>query len=84
MKFNPVGSIFEEKDVVLKVVEIKDPSTCKGCWYAGRTDGKSNYGSSCYTHRHACTSGNRKDKKQVIFQKVDLLPSPNMIKTKKQ
>ena len=75
MKFNPVGTIFQEGEVILKVVEIKDPSTCRGCWYAGKTAGKRNYGSSCYTHRHACTSGGRKDKKQVIFQKVYLLPA---------
>ena len=75
-KFNPIGTTFQEGNVILKVVEIKDPRTCKGCWYAGKTDGKRNW-SSCYTHLHACTSGNRKDRKQVIFSEVKLLPSPS-------
>ena len=67
--FNPIGSTFQEGNVILKVVKIKD-SRCKGCWYAGSTDGKKNYNKSCCSHKHACTSGNRKDRKQVIFAKV--------------
>ena len=41
-KFNPIGTTFQEGNVTLKVVEIKDPKTCKGCWYAGKTNGKKN------------------------------------------
>ena len=63
MKFNPIGSTFKEGNVTLQVVEVKEPK-CRGCWY----NNKKNYGSSCCTHQHACTSGGRKDKKQVIFK----------------
>ena len=66
MKYNPIGSTFQEGDVTLQVTEIKNPRTCKGCWYANRK----NYNRACYSHQHACTSGNRKDKKQVIFKLV--------------
>lgn len=68
--FNPIGTTFEQGDVTLKVVETKNPQTCKGCWYAGQTNGIRNYSRSCVSHKHACTSGNRKDRKQVIFVKT--------------
>lgn len=68
LEFNPIGTTFEHGNVTLKVVEIKGQRTCKGCWYAGSTDGKKNYNKSCCSHKHACTSGNRKDRKQVIFK----------------
>ena len=67
MKFDPIGSTFKEGDVTLKVVQIKDWRTCKGCWYKKRVNGRRLFSGACYVHGHACTSGNRKDKKQVIF-----------------
>jgi len=72
MIFNPVGSTFEEGGVLLKVVEISDCRTCEGCWYAhkDKDTGLKNYNGSCYLHRHACTSGNRRDGKQVVFTEV--------------
>ena len=72
MIFNPIGSTFTEGSVTLKVVETKDYSTCKGCWYAGRQKGtdKHNWSGGCYSHQHACTSNGRKDKKQVVFTEV--------------
>lgn len=72
MKTNPIGTIFREGEITLMVVEIKDPSTCEGCWYAHRDKktGARSYNGSCYSHGHACTAGNRSDKKQVVFKKV--------------
>ena len=69
---NPIGSTFKEGDVTLKVVETKNYHNCQGCWYAGRKKGTDirNYNGSCYQHRHACTPSNRKDKLQVVFEKV--------------
>ena len=64
---NPIGSTFKEGDVTLQVQEIAILTTCKGCWYAN----KKNYQGSCFSHRHACTSAGRRDRKQVIFRKVD-------------
>ena len=73
MKFNPIGSTFTEGDVTLQVVEIKDYSTCKGRWYAGRKKGTDmhNWSAGCYSHQHACTAHNRKDRKQVVFTKIE-------------
>ena len=74
--FVPIGKTFMEGDVMLTPKEIKDPSVCVGCWYAhksydkrGREKGR-NYTHSCFVHNHACTSGNRRDKKQVVFIEV--------------
>lgn len=70
---DPIGSIFIEGVVTLEVRETKDCSTCAGCWYASYRNRKKslrNYTSSCYSHKHACTPANRKDKKQVIFAKI--------------
>jgi len=67
---NPIGSTFQEGKVTLMVKEIKDPSTCAGCWYTSYKNRKKslrNYTSSCYLHKHACTPVNRKDRKQVVF-----------------
>ena len=69
--YNPVGSVFKENGNMLKVVEVKDWSTCVGCYYSTREKGKRLYTKSCYEHMHACTSGVRKDGKQVIFQIVN-------------
>ena len=65
--YNPIGSTFKEGNTTLKVVVISDYRTCTGCYYTN----KAHYRGSCYTHRHACTSSSRKDKKQVIFVPVN-------------
>jgi hypothetical protein len=68
---NFVGTTFYEGTVELKVVESKDNgATCRSCWYNEWHGKKRNYPSGCYIHGHACTSGNRTDKKQVIFKEV--------------
>ena len=73
MKYNPINSIFKEGNITLIVKESKDIGvTCKGCWYNGWKNSKErNYTSSCYYHGHACTPFYRKDKKHVIFEKVN-------------
>lgn len=75
MIFNPIGSVFMEGNAVLKVVEKSDYSNCEGCWYAHRDKdtGLKNYNGACYLHRHACTSGNRRDEKQVVFTEITKL-----------
>ena len=71
MKYNPVGSIFKEGDVTLKVQELPpNIFACDGCWYNKRHGNLCNYNGACFKHGHACTSGNRKDHKQVIFVQV--------------
>ena len=71
LKTDPIGSTFKEGDVTLRVVEIKDFRTCTGCYYANRK----RYGRrACYLNGHACTAGNRSDKKQVVFEVVN--PEP--------
>ena len=71
MKFNPIGSKFIEGNIILVVEESKNGlPLCEGCWYAYKKGKKHGYNKSCYRHGHACTSGNRKDKKQVIFKKL--------------
>lgn len=71
LKYNPIGSVFQEGDVRLTPREIEKGCACNGCWYnaSKRIDGKDkyNYTKSCFVHGHACTPINRKDKKQVIF-----------------
>ena len=76
LKTDPIGSTFQEGEHILQVRESKDNGrTCTGCWYASqiRSNGKKirNYNSSCYAHGHACTSGVRKDGKQVVFVKIN-------------
>ena len=76
MKFNPIGSVFKEGEHILQVREsIDDGKTCTGCWYVSWTGTKSNkkrnYPYSCCTHGHACTRVNRKDRKQVVFTKIN-------------
>lgn len=69
MKFNPIGSKFIEGNVILVVEESRGGlPLCEGCWYGSESNGKANYGKSCFRHGHACTSAVRKDKKQVIFK----------------
>lgn len=76
--FNPVGSVFAEGELTLRVVLSKDGGkTCSGCWYNSRHSegGKSrnirNYKNACYMHRHCCTASTRQDGKQVVFKLVD-------------
>ena len=72
MKYNPLNSVFKEGNVLLKVVRCKNNgASCRGCWYNGYSDNKRNYPYHCFIHGHVCTPTNRKDKAQVIFQKVD-------------
>ena len=76
MKFNPIGSTFKEGEHTLQVRESKDGGrSCRGCYYNGwkTVNGKKkrNYPYGCYAHRHACTSGGRKDVKQVVFVKIN-------------
>jgi hypothetical protein len=76
MKYNPIGTAFKEGEHILQVRESKDDGrTCTGCWYASFTRMKKkkyrNYPYSCYTHGHACTRAIRKDKKQVVFTKIN-------------
>jgi hypothetical protein len=75
MKYNPLGSTFKEGEHILQVRVSKDGGrTCTGCWYAGESDKKKrikNYKGSCFSHGHACTPANRKDKKQVVFTKIN-------------
>ena len=74
MTYRSIGSIFKEGNVILQVVESKDPSNCLGCWYNAhhKENGKfvSNYGFSCCCHGNVCTPFYRKDKKHVIFKKL--------------
>lgn len=68
----PIGSVFTEGEMTLKVVESKDNGvSCRGCFYNSwqTINGKavSRYPYGCYVHRHACTPANRKDNKQVLF-----------------
>ena len=73
-KYNPLGSTFYEGHVKLRVERTKgDRPTCEGCWYVGedKKTRKRNYSSSCHIHGHVCTPINRKDRKQVIFVKVE-------------
>jgi hypothetical protein len=71
MKFNPLGTLFREGAVILEVTATKDNAPlCEGCWYASMTGNKKNYSHSCFRHGHLCTSGNRRDRRQVIFKKV--------------
>lgn len=73
MKFNPIGSTFKEGSNVLLVKESKDLGvTCKGCWYNGwKNSRQRNYPYGCCTHGHVCTPYYRKDKKHVIFEKIN-------------
>ncbi len=76
MKYNPIGSVFKEGEHILKVTESKDDGrTCTGCWYASWTGTRlkkiRNYPYSCITHGHACTRAIRKDRKQVVFTKIN-------------
>ena len=75
MKYNPLGSVFKEGEHILQVRESKDDGrTCNGCWYASVVHGKKNvrnYKSSCYVHGHVCTPALRKDRKQVVFTKIN-------------
>ena len=76
MKYNPIGASFKEGKVILVAKESKDNGkTCTGCWYTGwkNVEGKRkrNYPYGCFTHGHVCTPYYRKDKKHVIFEKVN-------------
>ena len=73
MKYNPIGSLFKEGTNVLQVKESKDLGiTCKGCWYNGwKNKRQRNYPYGCCTHGHVCTPYYRKDRKHVIFEKID-------------
>lgn len=75
MRYNPIGSTFKEGEHILKVVESQDDGrTCTGCWYASVTGPRNNqkrvFPNSCYVHGHVCTPTYRKDRKQVVFTKV--------------
>ena len=76
MKFNPINSIFKEGNITLIVKESEDFGvSCKGCWYNGWNSltgkKKRNFPYGCYSHGHVCTPYYRKDKKYVIFEKVN-------------
>lgn len=73
MKYNPIGAPFREGKVILVAKESKDKGmTCKNCWYNGWKNSKErNYTASCYYHGHVCTPYYRKDRKYVIFEKVN-------------
>ena len=64
---DPIGTTFDYEGNELTVTESIDGGrTCRGCWFA-----RKEYRKACYQHRHACTPANRKDKKQVVFEKIE-------------
>lgn len=73
MIYNKIGSTFKEGDVTLRVQASKyNQPICDGCWYGAKSQGRRFYNHSCRHHGHACTPANRKDKKHVIFIKVEM------------
>ena len=76
MKYNPIGTTFMEGDVLLLVQEsFGNTSTCSGCFYMSKDNkGRNIYHGSCFTHGHVCTPYYRKDKKHVVFRKINFSP----------
>lgn len=74
LKYNPVGTTFKEGDLVLKVqVSEGNKPTCAGCYYGSLKKNRSRvYPYSCCVHGHVCTPYYRKDKKHVVFRKVQI------------
>lgn len=75
MKYNPIGTVFKEGNVLLLVEEgVQDGSSCARCYYNAKDKkGSKIHGTSCFFHGHACTPINRKDKKHVIFRKIQVV-----------
>lgn len=75
LRYDPIGSTFKEGDVFLMVQEgVQDGSSCAKCFYNyHKENGGRLFSGSCYSHGHACTPLNRKDKKHVVFRKIQLV-----------
>lgn len=74
MKYNPIGTTFKEGNVLLLVQEsLGSLCTCTGCYYVAKDkNGHQIYRGSCCTHGHVCTPYYRKDKKHVVFRKIQI------------
>ena len=68
--FRPIGEVFEDKGVKLKVVEV-ETCFCDGCYYQDKGVCKNAFAiATPDKNLGSCCKSKRKDSKNVIFKEV--------------